>query len=143
MPRLGVDPIVLAAAVVERLQTIVSRELSPREFGVVTVGTLQAGTRPNVIPETATLGLNVRACDDGVRDRILAAVAVAAGCPRELEIRHYASYPVTDNDADVAGRLHRAFVGALGEGRVHVAEPQTGSEDFPAIPQAFGVPYCY
>ncbi len=150
MPHLGVDPIVLAAAVVERLQTIVSRELSPREFGVVTVGTLHAGTRPNVIPETATLGLNVRAYDDGVRDRILAAIerivtaeAAAAGCPREPEIRHYASYPVTDNDADVAGRLHRAFAGALGEGRVHVAEPQTGSEDFPAIPQAFGVPYCY
>ena len=150
MPHLGVDPIVLAAAVVGRLQTIVSRELSPQEFGVVTVGTIHAGTRPNVIPEQASLGLNVRAYSDDVRERILAAIerivrgeAAAAGSPREPEIRTSARYPVTENDPDVASRVAGAFAGAFGAERVHDVEPLTASEDFSEIPRAFGAPYCY
>lgn len=150
MPHLGVDPIVLAAHVVQRLQTIVARELSPHEFGVVTVGVVEAGTRPNVIPETARLKLNVRAYDEAVRARILAAIeritrgeAVAAGAPREPEFRYYESFPVTDNDDVVASRLTASFGRDLGEKNVHRIEPLTASEDFSVLADAFGAPYCF
>ena len=145
-----VDPIVLAAHVVQRLQTIVARELSPHEFGVVTVGVVEAGTRPNVIPETARLKLNVRAYDEAVRARILAAIeritrgeAAAAGAPREPEFRYYESFPVTDNDDVVASRLTASFGRDLGEKNVHRIEPLTASEDFSVLADAFGAPYCF
>lgn len=150
MPHLGVDPVVLASAVVQNLQTIVSRVLSPFEFGVVTVGTFHAGTRPNVIPDAARLGLNVRAYDAEVRERILAAIermvraqARAAGAPREPEIVTHTTFPVLDNDPEVTERVRRGLSAGLGAGHVHPADPLTGSEDFPGIPDAFRAPYCY
>src|SRR5690348_11812308 len=74
MPQASIDPVVMAAAVVMRLQTIVSRELAPTEAAVVTIGSLQAGTKENVIPDEAVIKLNVRSFDEAVRRRILAAV---------------------------------------------------------------------
>jgi hypothetical protein len=65
----------MAAATVMRLQTIVSRELAAAEAAVVTVGSLQAGTKENVIPEEAVIKLNVRSFDEGVRKRVLAAIS--------------------------------------------------------------------
>jgi amidohydrolase len=74
MPQASIDPVVMAAALVMRLQTIVSREVSPTDAAVVTVGALQAGTKENVIPDTATIKLNVRTLDEIVRTRVLAAM---------------------------------------------------------------------
>lgn len=150
MPHLGVDPVVLASTIVTRLQTIVARELSPSEFGVVTVGSLQAGAQANVIPDDATLLVNVRAYSDEVRDRLVAAIEriVRAECtasrsPRPPEIELYDTFPLTSNDADVTERVRTAFVQHFGADRVRHLEPVTASEDFSVVPDAFGTPYCY
>ena len=65
MPQASIDPVVMAAATVLRLQTIVSREVAPTDAAVVTVGALQAGTKENVIPDEAVIKLNVRTFDEG------------------------------------------------------------------------------
>jgi amidohydrolase len=74
MPQASIDPVVMGAATVMRLQTIVSREVAPTEAVVVTIGSLQAGTKENVIPDEALLKLNVRTFDEGVRERVLKAI---------------------------------------------------------------------
>src|SRR5205807_5314924 len=67
MPQASIDPVIMAAATVLRLQTIVSRELAPTEAAVVTIGALQAGTKENVIPDEALIKLNVRTYDEQAR----------------------------------------------------------------------------
>ena len=74
MPQTSIDPVVMAASTVLRLQTIVSRELAPTEAAVVTIGALQAGTKENVIPDEAIIKLKVRTFDEGVRKRVFAAI---------------------------------------------------------------------
>jgi hippurate hydrolase len=150
MPHLGVDPVVLSAAIVTRLQTIVAREIGPGDFGVVTVGSLQAGTKANIIPDDATMLLNIRAYDLAVRDTLLAAIerivraeCDAAGSPRPPEIELYESYPLTDNDEAVTAKVTKAFIDHFGEDRVRHLSPVPASEDFSVIPDAYGIPYCY
>jgi amidohydrolase len=91
MPQASIDPVVMAAATVMRLQTVVSREVAAAEAAVVTIGSLQAGTKENVIPDEAVIKLNVRTFDAGVRKRVLAAIerivnaeAAASGATRPL-----------------------------------------------------------
>ena len=93
MPEASIDPVVMAASTVLRLQTIVSREVGANEAAVVTIGVLQAGTKENVIPDEAIIKLNVRTFDEGVRKRVLDAIerivnaeAAASGAPRKPEI---------------------------------------------------------
>lgn len=150
MPHLGVDPVVLASAIVSRLQGIVSREIAPSQFGVVTVGSLQAGTKANIIPDDATMLLNIRAYDNEVREKLLAAIdrivkaeCEASGSPKAPEIELYESYPLTDNDVTVSDHVTDAFRGYFGEDRVEKLAPIPASEDFSVIPDAFGVPYSY
>ncbi len=73
-PQTSIDPVIMAAATTMRLQTIISREVAPIENAVLTIGALQAGTKENIIPEEATLKLNIRTFDDGVRNHILSAI---------------------------------------------------------------------
>ena len=100
MPQACIDPVVMAAATVMRLQTIVSRELAATEAAVVTVGSLQAGTKENVIPDEAVIKLNVRTFDGGVRKRVLAAVrrivnaeAAASGRPSRRKSLRWTATP--------------------------------------------------
>src|SRR6202162_5757256 len=116
MPESSIDPVVMAASTVMRLQTIVSREVSPTNSAVVTIGVLQAGTKENVIPDEALIKLNVRTFDEGVRKRVLAAIerivnaeAAASGAPRPPEITPLDHYPLNVNDADAARRVVDAF----------------------------------
>jgi hippurate hydrolase len=74
MPQASIDPVVMAASTVLRLQTIVSREIAANDAAVVTIGSLQAGTKENVIPDEAIIKLNVRTFDENVRKRVLAAI---------------------------------------------------------------------
>ncbi|GAB3878702.1 amidohydrolase [Terrabacter terrigena] len=150
MPHLSVDPVVLAASVVLRLQTIVARETKPGEFAVVTVGSSVAGTKSNVIADRAVLLVNVRTYDDAVRSQVLAAIerivraeCEAAGSPQPPTFDHYDEYPLTDNDADVAEAVTRAFRDHFGDERVVDLGRVTASEDFSRVPEAFGIPYCY
>lgn len=147
-PHYTIDPIVIAASIVTRLQTVVSRELSPFEFGVVTVGMIRAGTKANIIPATAELHLNLRSYDDAVHDRIVATIrrivngeAAAAGCVEEPEITSYDHVPATVNDPEVADRV-RSWLAAVGLDVVE-GEQLAGSEDFSELPNAWGVPYTY
>lgn len=150
MPHLSIDPVVLASSIVTRLQTIVSRVLAPDEFGVVTVGSLQAGATANIIPDEAVLLVNIRAYDQGVQTRIIEAIkrivrgeCAASGSPREPEFEDYESYPLTTNDAAVTETVTAAFRRHFGAERVEQMTPATASEDFSVIPDAFGVPYTY
>ncbi|SDB80008.1 hippurate hydrolase [Raineyella antarctica] len=150
MPQLGVDPVVLAASIVIRLQTIVSREISPSDFGVVTVGSLQAGSKSNIIPDRAELLLNLRTYDTAVREKIVAAVerivraeCEASGSPQEPTFEYYDQYPLTSNDVETNTVVTSAFVQHFGADRVEHLDPITASEDFSNIPDQLGVPYVY
>ena len=103
MPEASVDPVLMAASTVLRLQGIVSREVPPTEAAVVTIGVLQAGTKENVIPDEAIITLNVRTFDEGVRKLVLAAIerianaeAEASGAPKKPEITRLDSYFTDD-----------------------------------------------
>jgi metal-dependent amidase/aminoacylase/carboxypeptidase family protein len=150
MPHLGVDPAVLAASIVMRLQGIVSREIAPSDFGVVTVGAIKVGSAPNVISDQAELLVNVRAYDNAVRDKILQAVdrivraeCQASGSPQDPTLETIAAFPLTVNDPNVTESVTQAFTQAFGADRVQVLAPVPASEDFSLIPAAFGVPFTY
>src|ERR1700738_195445 len=130
MPQSSIDPVVMAAATVMRLQTIVSREVAAAEAAVITVGALQAGTKENVIPDEAIIKLNVRTFDAGVRKRVLAAIerivnaeAEASGAPRKPEITSLDHYPLNVNDREASKRLVDAFRGHFGAERVRETGP--------------------
>lgn len=150
MPHMGIDTVVLAAAIVLRLQTIVSREIDPFQMAVVTVGSVQAGTKSNIIPERATLLVNIRAYDVEVREHLLTAIkrivnaeCAAAGSPEPAEFELYDSYPLTANDPQTTEKVTEAFIAHFGAERVGDCGEVPASEDFSTIPDAFGIPYCY
>jgi amidohydrolase len=148
-PQNSIDPVVLAAMIIIRLQTIVSREVAPGDIAVVTVGSCQAGTRSNVIPDFAVLELNLRSYSGVTRQRMLDAVqrivraeCQASGSPKDPEFETTFSFPVTDNDAAVTGRVAEAFAAHFGDLADEIPR-QTVSEDFSKIPDSVGVPYTY
>jgi hippurate hydrolase len=148
-PQNTIDPVVLAAMIIIRLQTIVSREVAPGDIAVVTVGSCQAGTRSNVIPDFAVLELNLRSYSGVTRQRMLDAVqrivraeCQASGSPKDPEFETTFSFPVTDNDAAVTGRVAKAFAAHFGDLADEIPR-QTVSEDFSKIPDSVGVPYTY
>lgn len=150
MPHNSVDPAVLASAVVLRLQGIVSREVAPGTFAVVTVGSVQVGSKSNIITDHATLLVNVRAYDLDVRAKVLGAIervvrgeCAASGSPAEPTFEYYDQYPLTSNDPTVTETVHQALLEHYGEQLVFTSAPATASEDFSHIPNAFGTPYTY
>ena len=137
MPQASIDPVVMAAATVLRLQTIVAREVAPTEAAVLTVGALQAGTKENVIPDDATIKLNVRTFDEGVRKRVLAAIrrivkaeAQASGAPRPPTFTPLDRYALVTNDTAATRRVVDAFRQRFTDQRVVETEPTSASEDF-------------
>ena len=135
-PHLGRDPVVAAAAVVSALQTIPSRNASPLDSVVVTVGIIQGGTARNIIPETVTLSGTVRTLRPETRamarERVCAvAQGVAAGMGCAAEVQWEEGYPVTRNDEGAAERFFAVARRTLGDRRVGVVpEPSMGGEDF-------------
>ncbi|WP_328430192.1 peptidase dimerization domain-containing protein [Streptomyces sp. NBC_00443] len=131
------DPILAAAAVVMRLQGIVARESAPAEQTTLTVGSLHAGTHSNVVPESAALGITVRALTPAALDRAVAAVerivraeATASGCPREPEITMVSRSPVTLPDEKLTVAIRDAHREALGAERVAAWPASMATEDF-------------
>ncbi|GLB69515.1 M20 family metallopeptidase [Arthrobacter mangrovi] len=150
MPHNSVDPVVLAASIVMRLQTIVSRETKPGDFAVLTVGALNSGSKSNIIPDRATLLLNIRTYDMELRGRIIASIerivraeCEAAGSPQPPEFGYYDQFPLTSNDAAATEQVTGAFRAYFGDDAVFPMKPATASEDFSRIPDAFGTPYTY
>lgn len=149
-PHATVDPVVMAAATVLRLQGIVAREVDPHDSAVVTVGSLHAGTKENIIADRAELKLNVRSYTEDVRASVLAAItrvveaeAAASGAPRPPELSPLSSFPLTVNDPDATARVHAALTGVLGEGRVLELPAASGSEDFGLFGSTAGVPSVF
>jgi amidohydrolase len=149
MPQLSVDPVVLAAMIVVRLQTIVAREVAPDDFAVLTVGQVTAGTKSNIIPDHAVIELNIRAYSDETRTLLINAIkrvvkgeCIASGSPKDPEFELYDEYPLTANDPKVTARVAAAFTDYFGD-QAFTAPRQSASEDFSKIPDAFGVPYTY
>jgi len=150
MPQTSIDPVVMAASTVLRLQTIVSRELAPTEAAVVTIGALQAGSKENVIPDEAIIKLNVRTFDEGVRKRVLAAIerivnaeAAASGAPKAPEITPLDRYALVVNDAEASRRVATAFRGHFSPARVRETEPTSASEDFGSFGAQWHVPSVF
>jgi amidohydrolase len=148
-PQTSIDPVIMAAATAMRLQTIVSREVAPTETAVLTIGSLQAGTKENIIPEDATLKLNVRTFNDGVKDHILSAIkricsaeAAASNAPKEPEYTDLDSYPLTENDADATAKVAAAFHAQFGD-KAHETGPASASEDFSIFGRSWKVPYVF
>ena len=133
MPHLSVDPVVLAASIVLRLQTIVSREVKPGEFAVVTVGSSVAGSKSNIIPDRAVLLVNLRTYDMGVRqqvvdsiERIVHAECEAAGSPQPPTFEYYDQFPLTDNDPRGQHHGHAGVPRPLRRRAGHLAGPDHG-----------------
>jgi hippurate hydrolase len=148
-PQTAIDPIVIAARTILALQTIVSREVKPGEMAVVTVGYIQAGTKNNIIPDHAELGLTVRTRKTEVRQQVLAAIAritkaeaEAAGAPHPPLIDHYEGTDLVYNDPALAQRLRAVLEAALGRENVVITEPITPSEDFSYFTEQ-GIPGFY
>ena len=150
MPQASIDPVVMAAAVVLRLQTIVSREVAATDAAVVTVGVLQAGTKENVIPDEAIIKLNVRTFDEGVRRHVLAAIerivnaeAQASGAPRVPEITQLDRYPLNINDKQASDRVAEALRRHFPADRVRHTGPAPASEDFGCFGSEWNAPSVY
>ncbi len=148
-PNTAIDPIVIAARTIVAFQTIASREIKPGEVAVVTVGTMQAGTKNNIIPDQAVLGLTVRTFKPDVRKQVLAAIAritrgeaEAAGAVRMPLVEVYEQTDAVYNDLNLAQRLRARLEEALGKSNVLKDEPHTFSEDFSYF-VAQGIPGFY
>jgi amidohydrolase len=149
MPQLSIDPVVLAAMIVVRLQAIVAREVAPDEFAVLTVGQVVAGTKSNIIPDHAVIELNIRAYSERTRTQLINAIervvkgeCMASGSPKDPEFELYDQYALTTNDPEITAKVAAAFKGYFGD-KAFTAPRQSASEDFSRIPDAFGVPYTY
>ena len=136
-PQTAIDPIVIAARTILALQTIPSREVKPGELAIVTVGYIRAGTKNNIIPDQAELGLTVRTNKTEVRQQVLSAIAritraeaQAAGAPREPSIERYEGTDLVYNDPALAQRLRGVLEAALGKNNVVTQEAIPASEDF-------------
>jgi amidohydrolase len=138
-PQATKDPIVVAAEVILALQTIVSRENSPFDPAVVTVGSIQGGSKNNIIPDDVHLLLTIRTYKEEVRQHILASInritkniALAAGIPETLAplVKVTEQTPATYNDPALTERLAAVFEKTLGHDSVVKADPIMASEDF-------------
>lgn len=139
-PHTAKDPVVLAAAVIMDLQTLVSREIHPAEPGVVTVGSIHAGTKHNIISDKATLQLTVRSYSDEVRDTLLTGIeriavkqAEAMGFPadKKPEVAVLQEYtPALWNDPALVARGVAAMRGELGADALVEIPKEMGGEDF-------------
>ncbi|WP_248242412.1 amidohydrolase [Microbacterium kunmingense] len=149
-PQATIDPVVMAAATVMRLQTVVSRETDPRDVAVVTVGSIHAGLKNNIIPAEAVLELSLRYPDDEARarvlekvERIVRAEAQASGAEEEPVIKVDHSLPPTINDEEATARLRAAFARAFGDEKVVDPGMFTGSEDVSWFAREAGVPLVF
>jgi amidohydrolase len=143
-PQHTVDPVVMAASAVLRLQTLVAREIAPADKGVVTVSRLRAGHAENIIPDTATITLNFRAYDPDVQRkltggarRIIDAEATASRAPRPPTYTQLSSFPVTVNDDALTERIAAALH------QTREVDARMGSEDFGLFGTAAGVPSVF
>lgn len=148
-PQNAIDPIVLGAHMVTRLQTIVSRELAPQEPAVVTCGTFHAGLKENIIPDRAEFTLNIRTLTEESRNRVLPAItrivnaeAEASAAPQP-QIEEIYRFPRLYNDPERTEHVIAALRAELGDDRIVEVPPAMGSEDFGWLADSIGVPCVF
>jgi hippurate hydrolase len=140
MPHMTKDPVVIAAQTILALQTIASREVKPIDSVVVTVGSINGGTKHNIIPDQVHMQLTVRTYKDDVREQVLKSIeriakgtAAAAGVPEELQpiVKTTGqSTPATYNTPELVERVVGALKKTMGDEKVVEREPTMGAEDF-------------
>ncbi|KAL8710217.1 MAG: hypothetical protein Q9220_005148 [cf. Caloplaca sp. 1 TL-2023] len=150
MPHRTVDPAVMAASVVLKLQTIVSREVDPDQFAVVTVGSLQAGHTENIIADRAEIRLNVRTQNQEVRNKILTAIrrivkgeCEASGATKEPLIEETTNFPLSVNDEAETNSVLDSFKEFFGERLDPNVTCSTASEDYSVLGSSQGRPSCF
>jgi amidohydrolase len=150
LPHYTVDPALLAAHIVVRLQGIVSREVDPSDLAVVTVGSLQAGQTENIIADRAEIGLDFRTVKLETREKVIAAIkriveaeCAASGSPKPPVFTPTRRFPPTNNDHEVAAVLAASFAEHF-QGDFNPDTERTNvSEDFPTLATAIGVPSVF
>lgn len=149
MPECACDPIVVAASIIMRLQTIISREMPSSERVVLTVGAIHAGTKANIIPDTATLLLNTRCYNADLEqklfsaiERVIQAECEASSTPCPADIEYFDRGPLTENSVSTTTTLIQSFETIFGDEFVP-GTPQSVSEDFSYIPRAWECPYTF
>lgn len=150
MPHMAVDPVVMGAHIVVRLQTIISREIQPGELGVVTVGAIHAGTAPNVIPAHAELHLSIRFTSaeqrcvivDGIQ-RVVKAECLAARSPQEPIFNISESTSPMINDVPATEAVSSSFRAHFGDAHIPLTKVVPAAEDFSYLATSIGKPYCF
>ncbi|KIW03925.1 uncharacterized protein PV09_04766 [Verruconis gallopava] len=149
-PHRSVDPVVMAAHTVVRLQTIPSRETDPSDLSVVTVGAINAGDAENIIPETAELKLDTRSISPVTRERVLASLtrivnaeAQASNAPRPPTITKTREFPFLHNDDDATAAIESSFATHFGDAYDANAPRLGGSEDFGELATAVNKPAVF
>ena len=150
MPHQTVDPVILAANVVLRLQNIVSREIDPSDLAVVTVGSLQAGQTENIIAESAEIGVDFRSVKPETREKILSSIhriveaeCMASGSPKPPQFRQTRRFPPTDNDRNITEQLALSFKEHFKD-NFDADTPRTNvSEDFSTLGTSQGRPCSF
>jgi amidohydrolase len=150
MPEASVDPIVMAAGTILRLQTVISREIPSTATAVLTVGSIHSGDAANVIPGVAEIQLNIRSYDTDVRRRILDGVerivrgeAETAGTPEDPTITEIERFPVVTNDPEALRKSLDAMATWLGPDSILDPGAGAGSEDVGILATSSGAPLSY
>ncbi|KFZ01021.1 hypothetical protein V501_10270 [Pseudogymnoascus sp. VKM F-4519 (FW-2642)] len=148
-PENCIDPIVIASSIVVRLQTVVSRVVSPSESVVVTCGSFHGGESENAIPDEVELKLNIRTQSENVRKRVIEAVkriikaeCDAGGCTQPPDIEPTSRFPLTENDPKIVDKLHEAFKPVFGD-IPSTSGMVSGSEDFSDLATPHDIPYAF
>jgi amidohydrolase len=149
-PEQAVDPVVMAASTIMKLQTVVSRNIAATDAAVVTVGTVRAGTKENIISDRAELTLSVRTFEPSVRDKVLDAIsriahgeAHSCGAEQPPDITTLYSFPAVTNDAATTTTVGEAFVEHFGADRAMEGPVATASEDFGLYGSRGGFPSMF
>ncbi|MFE5025727.1 amidohydrolase [Streptomyces sp. NPDC056656] len=149
-PEASIDPVLMAANVVTRLQGIVAREVPPAETAVVTVGRLQAGTKDNIIPDKAELGVNVRTFTPVIRDkvrnaieRIVTAESQASGAEQSPEFDWTGAAPALVSEPEATRTTVAAFAEHFGQQRIMPMPQVNASEDVGVFGEVLGVPTVF
>ena len=149
-PETTVDPVLMAAAPTVRFPGMGSPELAASDSAVVTVGQIHSGTKNNIIPETASLGLSVRSFDNATREKILGSIerivkseATASGAPKEPDFHYEEHFPLTVNDESAVDRISASFRAKFGDSKIMDPGPVSGSEDVGALAKAADAPLVF
>jgi hippurate hydrolase len=136
MPAASIDPVMMAARFTVDVQSVISREKDPAAFGVVTIGSIQAGSAGNIIPDKSVLRGTIRTYDAGVRDKILAGITRTAKATADMsgapapDLAIVPGGKAVVNDAALTERTAAVFKAAFGKNAVAIPAPGSASEDY-------------